>query len=497
MPTKLPGTVTPDLTGFTTLTDPNPGANWTPALSPNTDYVLQPAAGQTQPRDHQIILQGGRNIYLSRFWLTRGDSNGGPCIMLDGRNATGGGWVFLEGVLMDCTGGFESDGIRSRSSVIAPYTGTGLTDLYLLNSRIMGLRGQTDNGASTLNGAILAGDTSITVNAGTQFNPPCTVQIDSEFLHVTNQAGNVLTVVRGQIGSTAAGHANGAAVTQTNDYGGPTSGTHADCVQLAGGLGDFTSHRSTYGSGYSLLQLQQEQVETGAYGTITNLTRVGSTATLTTSAAHGLVVGNYIQVGNGVAGGSQACVPSAWNGTYRVDQVLSATQLQFDLTSGRALPGVITNLGSNPTWKKSLVQYTVGNITIADSNFQCAYNPQCWFTQAPGETLNALRWGGRPDYKGYEDMTNVIGAWAGQGSLSNVYLDLFNTGAAGVLNPGISSNIWPTALGQLNGGLFSWPSWPQITGQVQVTPPPNGDFAPAYAVGLRYPGSKRRGLIRV
>lgn len=74
----------------------------------------------------------------------------------------------------------------------------------------------TISGVNTLQADIADGDTSLTVKDGTQFPDPTTisrstvyVQIEAEVLKVSSIATNTLTVVRGQLGTTAAAHKKG------------------------------------------------------------------------------------------------------------------------------------------------------------------------------------------------------------------------------------------------------------------------------------------------
>lgn len=71
-----------------------------------------------------------------------------------------------------------------------------------------------NNAASSANGAIGIGDLTIVVADGSVFpvTYPFHISIESEILRVTNNAANVLTVVRAQEGTAAAAHASGVAV---------------------------------------------------------------------------------------------------------------------------------------------------------------------------------------------------------------------------------------------------------------------------------------------
>ena len=68
---------------------------------------------------------------------------------------------------------------------------------------------------STLNGAILAGATSLVVSSASSFPTTGTfrIVIDTEIFIVTGVSGTTFTVTPGAEGTTQAGHANGATVT--------------------------------------------------------------------------------------------------------------------------------------------------------------------------------------------------------------------------------------------------------------------------------------------
>lgn len=72
----------------------------------------------------------------------------------------------------------------------------------------------SNGGGSTLNGSITSGDTSLTITSGTSFpsSGDFRVVIDSEIVLVTAVSGTTWTIVRGQEGTTAAAHSNGAGV---------------------------------------------------------------------------------------------------------------------------------------------------------------------------------------------------------------------------------------------------------------------------------------------
>jgi hypothetical protein len=68
--------------------------------------------------------------------------------------------------------------------------------------------------SSTINqaGGINAAVTSVTVASGASFVAGTDYRVDSEVVRVTAKAGNVLTILRAQLGTTAATHSNGATV---------------------------------------------------------------------------------------------------------------------------------------------------------------------------------------------------------------------------------------------------------------------------------------------
>lgn len=75
---------------------------------------------------------------------------------------------------------------------------------------------QNDPAETTLNGAINNSTTTVTVTSGAALpattNGPFRIRIDDEYMKVTTRSTNTLTVVRGDDGSTAASHSDGAAV---------------------------------------------------------------------------------------------------------------------------------------------------------------------------------------------------------------------------------------------------------------------------------------------
>lgn len=74
---------------------------------------------------------------------------------------------------------------------------------------------QTQNTArSNLTSSATSGDTTLTVANGAVFAATGRILVDSELMTLTNVSGNTLTVTRGQGGTTAASHSNGALVIQ-------------------------------------------------------------------------------------------------------------------------------------------------------------------------------------------------------------------------------------------------------------------------------------------
>ncbi len=73
---------------------------------------------------------------------------------------------------------------------------------------------------TTLNGAVTSGATSVTLASGAGISTCNGLFVDSELMVVTAINGNVATVVRGTIGTTAAAHSSGAGVTITQSGNG-------------------------------------------------------------------------------------------------------------------------------------------------------------------------------------------------------------------------------------------------------------------------------------
>ena len=72
----------------------------------------------------------------------------------------------------------------------------------------------TNDPGTTLNGAIISSDLSLTVTSATGFPGSGTfrIRIDNEIMIVTAVASNVFTVTRGAEGTSAASHSNGATI---------------------------------------------------------------------------------------------------------------------------------------------------------------------------------------------------------------------------------------------------------------------------------------------
>lgn len=79
-----------------------------------------------------------------------------------------------------------------------------------------------NQGSTTLNGSITSGATSITVVSGSVFpsSGQFRVACESEVMLATARSGNVLTVVRGIEGTTAASHLDGLTIAQSLTVGG-------------------------------------------------------------------------------------------------------------------------------------------------------------------------------------------------------------------------------------------------------------------------------------
>jgi len=91
--------------------------------------------------------------------------------------------------------------------------------------------------ATTVNEALDASETTITLTSATAFPTAGTILVDSELITYTGKSTNDLTgCTRGASGSTAATHSNGATATDASDFSGWGVAVKADQVQLEPGL---------------------------------------------------------------------------------------------------------------------------------------------------------------------------------------------------------------------------------------------------------------------
>jgi hypothetical protein len=91
--------------------------------------------------------------------------------------------------------------------------------------------------ATTVNEALDASETTITLTSATAFPTAGTILVDSELITYTGKSTNDLTgCTRGALGSTAATHSDGAAATNATDFGGWGVAVKADQVDLEPGL---------------------------------------------------------------------------------------------------------------------------------------------------------------------------------------------------------------------------------------------------------------------
>tara|TARA_R100001480_G_scaffold147958_1_gene147097 strand:+ start:745 stop:2910 length:2166 start_codon:yes stop_codon:yes gene_type:complete len=91
--------------------------------------------------------------------------------------------------------------------------------------------------ATTVNEALDASETTITLTSAASFPTAGTILVDSELITYTGKSTNDLTgCTRGALGSTAATHSNGATATNASDFGGWGVAVKADQVQLEPGL---------------------------------------------------------------------------------------------------------------------------------------------------------------------------------------------------------------------------------------------------------------------
>jgi hypothetical protein len=91
--------------------------------------------------------------------------------------------------------------------------------------------------ATTVNEALDASETTITLTSATAFPTAGTILVDSELITYTGKSTNDLTgCTRGALGSTAATHSDGATATNATDFGGWGVAVKADQVDLEPGL---------------------------------------------------------------------------------------------------------------------------------------------------------------------------------------------------------------------------------------------------------------------
>jgi hypothetical protein len=157
---------------------------------------------------------------------------------------------------------------------------------------------------TSLNGAISAVDTSITLTSATAFAPSGVIKIDSEQIYYGSVLGNVLsTLTRGYNSTTAASHLNSAGVgTSTVTYAdGDNDGQNNDFITYVGGAGFG-------GISDAAVNLEHQIVKTIDSFYYTTLTEVaqGTLATVAitgvagqfscTASLTGVVVGNTVTV---------------------------------------------------------------------------------------------------------------------------------------------------------------------------------------------------------
>jgi hypothetical protein len=120
------------------------------------------------------------------------------------------------------TAGLGATGGTSGIIVDNTSTATGASQIYYST---------ITNGATTLSAAMTAVTTTANVVSGAATGNGSYIHIDSEVMLITAGGGtNVLTVTRAQLGSTAAAHALGAAVT---DWCGTSTGAGGCAVQAS------------------------------------------------------------------------------------------------------------------------------------------------------------------------------------------------------------------------------------------------------------------------
>lgn len=160
---------------------------------------------------------------------------------------------------------------------------------------------------STLTAAVAAGDTTLTVASAAAFPSSGNFRllIDSEILLVTAVAGNTFTVSRGQEGTTAAAHANGAYVTHV--------------LTAAALTGHFASLEDA--NTYLALNTFGAGLITSPFGSGSNNEAFGSGAGR--SAATG---GNNTFVGQGAGGALTSGASNAGFGQLALQHVTSGVQ---------------------------------------------------------------------------------------------------------------------------------------------------------------------------
>jgi len=89
-------------------------------------------------------------------------------------------------------------------------------------------------------GTFAAGDTTLTIADATGFLSGAFIQIGNEILQVSEVAGNDLTVVRGQYGTSAVNHNDGSAITQLTDAGDYYLNFFTEGETLTGGTSSAT-----------------------------------------------------------------------------------------------------------------------------------------------------------------------------------------------------------------------------------------------------------------
>lgn len=192
-----------------------------------TDY------GTTNDPELLAVLEGvSRRI---DGWCNRRASGFGPRLGTNVYDANGDNYLYFaddlltytSGTVAGQTGGTPVAVVESTDFYLEPYNRTpkrglrchGLTSVsvgagYRIWS-IIGKWGYSDErvvSASLLNEALDTSETGVDVDAGTDFAIGETMLVDSEQMYVSGIATNTLTVVRGANGTTAATHANDAAV---------------------------------------------------------------------------------------------------------------------------------------------------------------------------------------------------------------------------------------------------------------------------------------------